>query len=363
MSSGGSGQPGAVDSLSRMAGVTKMKSPRGAELFEVRSRPAEGFHWDYYLLVPKGWSRGGPQGNSSGTGDGNGPASTAGLSSHLLVAPNNSGTNSDDMALHAERARELLRRVHRWLGRELGTPCLVPVFPRPRTIEGAPREGWFYYTHALDRQSLGLEVEEYERIDRQLIAMIDHARSLLSKTGRRVEPEVLMFGFSASGNYANRFAFLHPGRVQAIAAGGLNGMPLLPLDRMAGRKLYYPVGIYDVEELTGDTVDLEAVRRTPQYLFMGELDANDTLPYDDAFDDRERRIIEEVFATVPVREPSEEKASILLERFELSSELYRRMEIPARFEVYEGIGHTLNGDVVADIIEFYEESVEVEAEE
>jgi hypothetical protein len=31
--------------------------------------------------------------------------------------------------------------------------------------------------------------------------------------------------------------------------------------------------------------------------------------------------------------------------------------------VYEGIGHTLNGEVVADIIEFYEESVEVEAEE
>jgi predicted esterase len=188
--------------------------------------------------------------------------------------------------------------------------------------------------------------------------MIDHATELLAKAGRRFEGEVLMFGFSASGNFVNRFTFLHPERVHAAAAaGGLNGMPILPLETLEGMDLYYPVGVYDVEGLTGRKLDREAIRKTPQYLFMGELDSNDTLPYDDAFDVRERRIIEDVFDTVPVKENGKDQAVILLDRFEKCRQIYRRAEMPADFVVYEGIGHTLNEDVIRDIVDFFKNTL------
>ncbi len=317
--------------------VTRFHKTEDGDLLKIMRSPSDGFYWDYYLFVPRS------------SGSDKKPAA----SRYLLVAPNNSGTCSDDIALHDERALQLLKRVKRWFGSELGSPILVPVVPRPGTIPQAPHEGWKYYTHALDRQSLELEVSEYKRIDNQLIAMIAHAQSLLSERGRVLESKVLMFGFSASGNYTNRFTFLHPELVQAAAAGGLNGMPLLPLEEKSEHKLYYPVGIYDVKQLTGKAVNMDEVRKTPQFLYMGALDSNDTLPYDDAFDQRERQIIIEVFETEPIKQQDEDKAFILIERFELSEALYQQARIPAEFTVYKGIGHTLNLEVQQDIVEFY----------
>lgn len=313
-------------------------------ILKIKSSPSEGFFWNYYLFVPH-------QGLNGAERRSAGPQSPP--SHRLLVAPNNSGTSSDDMGLHDDRAQNYIRNLGSRFGRELGTPILVPVFSRPRSLDGAPREGWAYYTHALDRQSLQLEIESYKRIDLQLLSMIEHARAVLNEQGVKVEAEVFMFGFSASGNYTNRFVFLHPGRVRAAAAGGLNGMPLLPEKQLAGRNLYYPVGTYDLEELTGRPLDLELVRTTPQYLFMGELDANDTLPYGDAFDEREREIIIDVFDTVPFKEQKESNAEILLKRFDFSEKIYAENDLPARFAVYKGIGHGFNDQVWEDIFDFF----------
>src|SRR5262249_52758998 len=68
-----------------------------------------------------------------------------------------------------------------------------------------------------------------------LIAMIDHARSIL---GSRICPRVLMSGFSASGSFAGRFTMLHPERVLAAAIGSPGGWPLAPSDEWT-----YPVGV------------------------------------------------------------------------------------------------------------------------
>jgi len=316
--------------------MQSLRAEAPGKIFKVKSSPAAGFYWNYYLFVPHQAS------------------DTQSLrSQRLVVAPNNTGTSSDDMRLHDRRARDYIQELSRSFGRELGTAVLVPVFSRPGVIKSAPRDGWVYYTHALDRQSLQLRVEPYQRIDLQLIAMIEHARSILDEHGLEVEPEVFMYGFSASGNYTNRFVFMHPERVQAAAAGGLNGMPLLPAGQRNGRKLYYPVGVYDLQELTGRPLNLAAVRTTPQYLFMGELDANDTLPYDDAFDRREREIIIDVFDTVPFTEQKESNAPILLKRFAFSEKVYAEFDLSARFVVYEGIGHGINKQVWEDLFEFF----------
>jgi len=302
------------------------------KILKIKRSPTEGFYCNYYLFIP-------------------GEAISG--SCRLLVAPNNSGTSSDDIRLHDRLAQGYIRGLSRSFGRELGIPVLVPVITRPGVIPGASREGWAYYTHALDRQSLQLQVDPYKRIDRQLIGMIEHAGTILGEHGLEVEPEVFMLGFSASGNYTNRFVFLHPERVRAAAAGGLKGMPLLPAEQRKGRKLYYPVGVYDLAELTGRPLNFAAVRTTPQYLFIGELDANDTLPYGDAFDEREREIIIDVFDTVPFKEQKESNAPILLKRFDFAEKIYAEYGLPAHFVVYEGIGHGFNDQVWEDLFEFF----------
>ena len=99
----------------------------------------------------------------------------------------------------------------------------MTVFPRPK-------KDWRIYTHALDRDSLLTERKEYRRFDQQLIRMIDDARTRLRSDGYRFDKRVLMFGFSASGMFTNRFTFLHPERIKAAAIGSPGGWAMAPID-------------------------------------------------------------------------------------------------------------------------------------
>lgn len=150
----------------------------------------------------------------------------------LLVQPNNSGTNSDDPGVHQKDAWWTGFGRH-WLADELGVVLLVPAFPRPAT-------DWKVYTHALDRDVLTTSRADLERLDLQLLSMVDRARAVLAERGIRTEEKFLIQGFSASGMFANRFTALHPNRVMAAAAGAPGGWPIAPVDSVAGEALPYP---------------------------------------------------------------------------------------------------------------------------
>src|SRR4030095_7351619 len=175
-------------------------------------------HWPYYLYVPKAVKA--RRGEVT-----------------LYVEPNNTGRPDDDLAVHARAAWKRAFRL-RHVAEELGTPVLVPVFPRPA------RRG-DVYTHALDRDVLTTDEPALARLDLQLLAMIDDASARLVAQGHRVSPRVLITGYSANGMFANRFALLHPERVLAAAVGSPGGWPLAPVDTWQGRSLRYPVGIAD----------------------------------------------------------------------------------------------------------------------
>lgn len=242
--------------------------------------------------------------------------------------------------------------------------------------------GWRYYTHALDRNTLNIgdENDELYRIDEQLIAMADYLLSALAENHEvRLENEFFLYGFSASGNFANRFAILHPDRVAAVAAGGLNGMPLIPkksAEGKAGREvnLLYPIGLWDISDLVGTSTDLEAVKETPQFLFMGGEDHNDTLGYGDAFGDTERDRILEFFGTCIINPPDnpdfrdpggkyyddvcdDEYSKEMINRFELAKDTYEAQDLPAKFVIYEGAGHTPQ-QAYSDVISFFGEDYE-----
>lgn len=128
----------------------------------VQANPTAGFHWDYLLYTPE-----------------------TVLHPYLLVPPNNTVYEDDDMRFHDETAKEDILSLSE-LANQLGTPLWVPIFPRSAgALEGK-------YPHNLDRNVLLMDLENYQRIDLQLLAMVEDARLKLAKEQLQIEPRILL---------------------------------------------------------------------------------------------------------------------------------------------------------------------------
>lgn len=277
--------------------------PYALRVQRFRANPTEGYHADFYLYLSPAAIR----------------AAGKGLEVTLLVQPNNSGVNSDDPDIH--------RRDAWWTGFErraiadgLGVVLLVPAFIRPG-------EDWHVYTHALDRDTLTTERADLKRIDLQLIAMIDQARTVLAADGIQTDEKVLIQGFSASGMFANRFTFLHPDRVKAATIGSPGGWPIVPAASFRGEQLPYPAGIADLESLTGVPFDPDAYDSVPQLIYMGSLDDNDSLDFTDGWDEPHALVVDRLFGIDP------------LSRWDDAESLYRDAGADAQFLLIDGVGH------------------------
>ena len=229
---------------------------------------------------------------------------------------------------------------------DLDVPLLVPTFPRP-IIPQAPEPGGIY-THALDRYSLSLHPpylpENLERIDLQLIAMIGDARERLAGMGHIMDEKVFLMGFSASGAFVTRFTALHPERVRAVAPGSPGGWPIAPLGQWNGITLLYPVGVADVEQLTGAPFDLNSFVKVPQFIYVGDIDTNDALDVRDM--------------------PQEERSQIcallncnpnpyIATRWPVAEQMYDAVGANAQFMVYPGVGHNYSSQIWSDLTNFF----------
>lgn len=215
-----------------------------AGLRKVAADAAKGFSWPYFLYVPY----------------------TIKDPATLFVQPNNTGTVNDDPAVHEQSARGLIESTRSWAD-QMGTPYLIPAFPRPATLPVG-------YTHALDRDALMATTAGYERIDLQLIAMIEDARAILSGLGIDVGPKVFLAGVSASGSFVSRFTLLHPDRVQAASIGAPGFGPIVPVSSWNGQDLPYPEGISDLNSLIGHSFDAAAFQAVPLQVYVGDEDDN-----------------------------------------------------------------------------------------
>lgn len=256
----------------------------------------------------------------------------------LIVEPNNSGFADDNLKKHLEKARRIASRdfyIGNFIAGRLHYPLLVPVFPRPES-------DWKIYTHALDRDVMLQRENPLERIDLQLLKMIDHARDTLLSLGYKTNHRVFMTGFSASGTFANRFCLIHPDRLLAVAAGGLNGMLMLPVNEINGQKLNYPLGVNDFYGLFKEDFDSAAFRKIPQFLFMGKLDDNDAVLYDDGYDPNERDI---VFKNLGEK--------MQPDRWNNCARIYNAENVNAIISTYDSIGHEQPLKVKNDILSFF----------
>lgn len=285
-------------------------------LLVVKKNPGKGFYNDYILFIP-----------------GKTPLNKK---IFLLVEPNNTGKISDSMEVHEKYAIDLasVSSVGNNISTELEIPLLVPIFPRPASRP-------LIYTHALDRDVMLEKLPELKRLDLQLLEMINDAKGILSSMNIRVDPKIFMNGFSASATFTNRFSFIHPEKIKALAIGGFNGELMLPQNDINAVKLNYPIGTSDFTELFGKKFNMDAYKSIPQFIYMGKLDGNDAVQFDDAYDENERKII------------NDNVGRHVQERYLECQKIYQENNIAPIFKTYENIGHWTTSDINLEVIKFF----------
>lgn len=285
-------------------------------LIIVAKNPKKGFYHEYILFIPK--------------------KTPLYKKTFLLVEPNNTGKISDDIAVHKKYAIDLasVSSVGNNVSTELRLPLLVPVFPRPESDS-------LMYTHALDRDVIVQKSRELKRLDLQLLHMIDDAKRMLISMDIPVESKVFMNGFSASATFTNRFSFLHPDKIKALAIGGFNGELMLPNKTINGVKLDYPIGTNDFQKLFGKNFELNTYKTIPQLIYMGKLDDNDAVQYDDAYSEKERAII------------NDNIGKEVQPRYLTCQKIYRENGITPTFKTFENVGHWTTADVNLEVIKFF----------
>lgn len=295
---------------------------KNGELIFTEARPESGFNFPYFLFIPDKMSTENKQ--------------------FLIVEPNNSGFADDDLEKHIEKAQRTAGRefyTGNYVARKLEYPLLVPVFPRTRT-------NWKIYTHAFDRDVARQKDNELERIDLQLLAMVEDAQNKLAEMGFQLNEKFLMTGFSASGTFVNRFTAVHPEKIMATAAGGVNGLLILPLEKLENEPLNFPLGVNDFQDLFRKPFNAGVFKNTPQFLIMGELDDNDAIPYEDGYDLDERELVFKLLGEE--MQPA---------RWQRCREIYEQENVNATVKTFPGIGHEQPEAVKDEIVTFFKNHI------
>jgi hypothetical protein len=113
-----------------------------------------------------------------------------------------------------------------------------------------------------------------------------------------------------------------------------------------GEALPYNVGIADVASLLGTPLDMAQVRAVPLYIYMGDADTNDSVPFNDSYDPEQRDLVNRLFGTTPVA------------RWPHAEAIYAAAGMNATFVLYPGVGHSLTNQMLDDIADLFEASRE-----
>lgn len=321
------------------------------QIIKVPAMPEKGFYWPYYLIIP----------------DSQYESTNRGFKKYLMVDTINCGPTNSLQEVENEGYRIVSKGYTQAieLARKLDTPFILPMFPRPDVGYYDDKEGYnWLYTHALDRDTallhkklqnynianeiedeflkLGLNPSHFEHLDRQVIAMADHAVEYLNTYNQGIEADkFFLYGYSASGTFTDRLTALHPNRIKAVASGATLDDMILPVENYMGEDLIFPIGVADYEEITGRSFDKQAYNSVARLLFMGEMDDNNTLPFSDCYGEEERRIITKLFGTE------------VLPRAKKLIELYGEYGGSGMFILDKGIQHSSSSQMDQYVVEFF----------
>lgn len=134
-------------------------------------------------------------------------------------------------------------------------PFVVPIVP---DLNGMP-----------DFQQMSVESVKNFQIHEKVKECIDDARTQIEKiTGKKVQDKIFLSGYSASGVFAQRFALSYPEIINRALIGGAAGTIPVPT-----KKIKFPIGIEDYEEIFGKKFDAEAYKKIQFAYYVGEKEA------------------------------------------------------------------------------------------
>ena len=111
---------------------------------------------------------------------------------------------------------------------------------------------------------------------------------------------------------------------------------------MGGKTLNYPLGLADIDKITGRKVNLEQFKELPQLLYMGEKDENDAVAFDDAYSKEDRELVYELMGK-----------QLIPQRWQFIQTVYQQNNVQAEFRSYKNIGHGTDLKINNDLVDFF----------
>lgn len=115
----------------------------------------------------------------------------------------------------------------------------------------------------------------YYKLFNQINNMIDDCKKFIfNKTKIQIDDKIICHGFSSSAKFVLRFATCYPSKVKLLIAGGFGNQAVIPLEKYKVRDenidLIYPVGVKDINYITGKQFDEGNFKKMKQFYFIGE---------------------------------------------------------------------------------------------
>jgi pimeloyl-ACP methyl ester carboxylesterase len=267
----------------------------------------------------------------------------------ILVEPLNDPEVNTEAALQ-EELRDISTPS---LADDLGVPALVPglpYLPRPGNDEVSSLELPSINTPGrLNRvETDDFPAEVLRRVDRQVVEMIRDAKERLAAGGHSIASTVHIQGFSASAQFASRFAFLYPQLVNTIALGG-NGAYPLPKATHEGTDLPYPLGTANYEAITGRAFDRGRWAQITQYIYLGREDQPSPNDESDYYS------ISGVYEEEAVQVFGQNRVT---ERFPTTRSAYEAVGANATFRIYDGLGHETSDETREAVMTTHQQSLD-----
>ncbi len=204
----------------------------GGLLYRIPSNPTQGYNFEYLLFIPSGIRN----------------------KTSLILESMNYKTcetiNPKEKIEYMYENYKSFRNPIHYCNQKSLFPILYPLIPR--YYDNTLNEE--IYLNMLSSNTFKVSNKLYERVDLQIINMINDAKRRLAKNNIYLDEKIIIHGFSASAKFANRFTLLHPELVKLVIAGGLGGTLILPLRNVDNEELLYPVGIGNFSEITDEKI-------------------------------------------------------------------------------------------------------------
>ena len=101
------------------------------------------------------------------------------------------------------------------------------------------------------------------------------------------------------------------------------------------------MSLNDFSKIFHKKFDENQFKSIPQFIYMGKLDDNDAVQFDDAYNDIERNLI------------NTNLGSDVQNRYLKCQEIYKKKNINATFITYENVGHWTTSEMNLEVIKFF----------